>query len=385
MFSRARFSIFLFLATAGTALAHTPSESFSRWSWHDGRLEIVITVDAREASRAVAGASESRLDTALRGYLANSVGPEGGECEAGDALVLPAQSGWMRVRLSWMCSHRPDAIRVDAFFDRLAEHQHFASSADGEGQQLLSTESRSIRLSADPGSADGVSPSYWLAGLAHIRTGYDHLVFLLTLVLMFRRIREVCIAVTGFTAGHALSMLLLSLDVVAVRSTAVESLIGLSICLGAIEYFRGRSSPMFGLGLMLAIVGLIAGSKLFLPVSFGWGGLVGILLVLVAWFGIDESNHDALLHRYAMVVCFGCLHGFGFASGFMALGVPADEILAAVLRFNLGVEAGQLLFVILAACVIRLPFVQRRNVVPEAIAAACFAAGSFWFVARSVL
>lgn len=384
MYARPTITLLLIVAAAGQALAHTPSESYSRALWSDGRLELVVTVSAREASRALAGSNEQRFDIALREYLAETVMPVEGACDAVDSQVLSAQPGWFRVRLRWTCATQPQTIRFDAFFDRLAEHQHYASSEGGLDQQILGAENRHIQLPAENYRAAGVesSPSWFLAGLTHVRTGYDHLAFLLALVLIFRRIPALGIAVTGFTAGHAISMGLLAYDIVAIHSVAVESLIGLSICLAAMETFRSRTSTALNVCVLMVLLALVAAAKLFVPVSIGWFGLVGLILILFAWFGLDAASASTL--RYAMVVCFGCLHGFGFAAGFVALGVPADTILGAVIRFNLGVEAGQLLFVLVAAWLIRRPLIRRRERLQDAAAAVCLAAGAFWFVARSV-
>jgi len=144
---------------------------------------------------------------------------------------------------------------------------------------------------------------YVEAGLEHIKEGYDHLLFVLCLVFIARSLRAVLITVTGFTLGHSLTLGLASLNVFPIRIDIVEVLIPLSIMVLAAEILKGRSSHY---------------------------------QETLAW-----------RHPAAVAAGFGLLHGFGFSSALTELGLPYGQKMVALLSFNLGVELGQVIFVVL--------------------------------------
>ncbi len=144
----------------------------------------------------------------------------------------------------------------------------------------------------------GVARSYTELGIEHIWLGWDHLLFVACLVLIARTGRRILITITGFTLAHSLTLALSTLNLVSLPIPAVEAAIALSIVFVATEIARG--------------------------------------------------NEATLTHRYPVVVAssIGLLHGFGFASVLREVGLPAAELPTALLFFNVGVEIGQLLFVV---------------------------------------
>jgi hydrogenase/urease accessory protein HupE len=186
-----------------------------------------------------------------------------------------------------------------------------------------------------------VATAYLMHGIEHILFGYDHLLFVLALILIVRRGRVLLITVTAFTAAHSITLSLATLGVVHVPGPPVEATIALSILLLACEIIRsdrGQSS---------------------LTAQWPW---------LVAF-------------------SFGLLHGFGFASALTDIGLPQGDIPLALFAFNVGVEIGQLIFiaVVLGAlqCArrIKLPVLVERH----ARTVATYAIGimaAYWFVER---
>ena len=146
-------------------------------------------------------------------------------------------------------------------------------------------------------SFGAVARDYLQLGIEHILEGYDHLLFLVCLLLIAGTGRRVVITITGFTIAHSITLALSALGVVRVPVPPVEAAIALSIVFLAIEIVRG-----------------------------------------------DENS---LTYRYPIAVSssFGLLHGFGFAAVLGETGLPQTEIPAALLFFNIGVEVGQILFV----------------------------------------
>lgn len=145
-----------------------------------------------------------------------------------------------------------------------------------------------------------VGRDYLLEGIRHILEGYDHLLFVLCLMLLAKAPRRVVLTVTGFTLGHSATLAAAALGHVALPPNLVEALIAFSILLLAAEACK--------------------------------------------------DSGDTLTSRYpaSMAAAFGLLHGLGFAGALTDIGLPEGHQLTALLFFNLGVEAGQLLFVAIA-------------------------------------
>ncbi len=152
------------------------------------------------------------------------------------------------------------------------------------------------RHSLATGPPPGVFWRYLVLGVEHILVGADHLLFVLGLVLLVTSTRRLVGAITGFTAGHSVTLAAATLGAVSLPSAPVEACIALSILLLAVELTRA-DQPL-------------------------------------------TARHPALL-----AAGFGLLHGFGFAGVLRDLGLPTDATGLALLAFNVGVELGQLAFV----------------------------------------
>jgi hydrogenase/urease accessory protein HupE len=194
------------------------------------------------------------------------------------------------------------------------------------------------------GAAGGpltVLRTYLVHGTLHILFGYDHLLFVLALILIVRSARVLFFTITAFTLAHSLTLALATLGVVHVPGPPVEAAIALSIVLLAVELVHARR---------------------------GEPGLAARWPWLVAF-------------------AFGLLHGFGFASALLDVGLPQGDIPLALFAFNVGVELGQLAFV---AVVLALAALARRmgpaaRVRERTLRAAPYAIGSlaaFWFFER---
>ena len=171
--------------------------------------------------------------------------------------------------------------------------------------EFRSGETRSVIL--DPGEAEwrvpapetftGVIRDYFALGVEHIFGGIDHLLFLAGLLYIARTLRRILITVTGFTLAHSITLFLVALDVLRVSIPAVETVIALSIVMLATEIARNDRTTL-------------------------------------TW------------RRPVLVACgFGLVHGAGFAAALTETGLPQTEKISALLFFNLGVEAGQLLII----------------------------------------
>ena len=170
----------------------------------------------------------------------------------------------------------------------------------GEAAQALRlTASEPAALIAQQPGTLQVLETYFVLGVEHILAGWDHLLFVIALVLLVGRWKAAIAAATAFTVSHSITLAAASLGFVGLPGRPVEALIALSIVFLAVEVLR------------------------------------------------QHADRETLTRRFPWVVAFlfGLLHGFGFAGALNAIGLPEGEVAAALLAFNIGVEAGQLLIV----------------------------------------
>jgi len=171
--------------------------------------------------------------------------------------------------------------------------------ADGtEITHRLTPAAPSYVIEAEPGRGQ-VAWTYFALGVEHILSGIDHLFFVLALLMVVAGWRKLIGTITAFTVAHSITLALAALGFLHVPGPPVEAVIALSIVFVAAEIIRGRQ---------------------------GNPGLTARLPWIVAF-------------------TFGLLHGFGFAGALNEIGLPQSAIPLALFTFNVGVEAGQLLFV----------------------------------------
>jgi hydrogenase/urease accessory protein HupE len=171
--------------------------------------------------------------------------------------------------------------------------------SDGTEQlgRVLAVEPQFV-LKVSPGPWEVVR-TYTVLGVEHILTGFDHLLFVLGLILIVQGTRRLLVTITAFTIAHSMTLALATLGMVHIPGPPVEAMIALSIVFVAAETVRVR------------------------------------------------TGHESLTSRKPWLVAFtfGLLHGLGFAGALAAVGLPPKSIPLALLFFNIGVEIGQVLFI----------------------------------------
>jgi hydrogenase/urease accessory protein HupE len=203
-----------------------------------------------------------------------------------------------------------------------------------------------------------VAGVYLKLGVEHILLGIDHLLFVLALLILTGSGWKLIKTVTAFTVAHSLTLGLAALGLVHVPPAPVEAVIALSIVFVAAEILRSRRRE---------------------DAESADGKPVRLLASAATRRGLAESA------PWVVAFTFGLLHGFGFAGALSEIGLPQAQIPVALLFFNVGVEAGQLLFVaavlsfIAAVRRIRLPLPRWAQLAPP------YAIGSvamFWVLQR---
>jgi hypothetical protein len=147
----------------------------------------------------------------------------------------------------------------------------------------------------------GVAWDYGVLGVEHILSGFDHLLFILGLVLLVHGRRRLLATITAFTLGHSVTLGLAVLGVVQIPPAPIEALIAVSILLVAVDLARAAQGRALGTG----------------------------------------------RRPWTIAGAFGLLHGLGFAGALAQVGLPASGIPLALVSFNMGIEVGQLGFVAL--------------------------------------
>jgi hydrogenase/urease accessory protein HupE len=295
--------------------------------------------EALAAARAGDAESRQRLLGAIRQKI--SLTAPGNRCEPVHGFMEPPRPDRESVALTvdFACAGRVDSLVIrDDLFDVFGPDHHTLARIEGAGltgEFAFATETRQTRISRAPGG-DGPGPGGFFAlGLHHILTGYDHLLFLVALLLRGGTVLSLLKIVTAFTAAHSVTLALAVLGIVTLPDRLVEAVIAGSIVWVAVE-----------------------NAVLTRPPSWRW--LVGFV--------------------------FGLVHGFGFSSALGPLALPPGRQAWALLAFNLGVEAGQIavIAVVLPGLVWlgRRPW-RQRAVQLASLAVAC--AGLVWLIERVFL
>jgi hypothetical protein len=222
--------------------------------------------------------------------------------QVGPGSGYQVAGAWVETK-SYNSGNRPlngETITVDGLVGIPADVVVRVKLADGmEHSAILRSANNSFTVPEQVTRTE-LAVSYWKMGTIHILEGLDHLLFLVTLLLIVNGIWPLMKTVTAFTIAHSLTLALATLDLVRIPSVPTEAVISLSIVLLAVEVVHKNEGKLTS--------------------SERWPWLVA--------FG------------------FGLVHGLGFAGALSEIGVPQNEVPLALLMFNLGVETGQVMFVL---------------------------------------
>ena len=201
----------------------------------------------------------------------------------------------------YLCQKPADALMIELQYPEdnpaLSTLIVFERLNGEQSQHFSGPETLKINLPTTT-TITSVMGQYIFAGAEHILIGYDHLLFVLCLLVIAGSPRRLLLTITGFTLAHSLTLALASFQILRLPIAFVETLIALSIVILAAEIIKNKCHTL-------------------------------------AW-------------RYpvATATAFGLLHGLGFASVLGEFGLPQQMKLTALVFFNVGIEAGQILFIL---------------------------------------
>lgn len=284
-------------------------------------------------SEAEVSAGGARLaERVLRGI---SVRADGAACSASPRGARLTEQDGVQVEGDFACGRAPSKVAVEFALagDLSHGHRHMATLRVGATPAEAALFRGNALLEATASGATGSAvASLFGMGVLHILTGYDHLVFLLGLVLVGGRKRALLGVVTAFTVAHSITLGMAALDIWAPSPRFVEPAIALSIAYVGVENFFVRDAE----------------------------------------------------RRWRLTFPFGLVHGFGFAGALREVALPRGQVVPALLSFNLGVEAGQLM--VLSVVLPLLLWARRRDwfvgAGVKATSGAIVAAGVSWTVLR---
>ncbi len=299
---------------AGDALAHATKLSSTRMSISGAGITAQVelnAVDLNVATGRQLTAADGKVDPerlseqldAVHDYVAGHVrlGRGGGEQCVPEWTAATPKDDHVVLGLRWNCPDDAELIYRVTLFHEIDPASRHMVSVDGEKKfiGLLSVQAPQMALAESSPSAWQTVQQYIVSGIEHIAIGYDHIAFLLAVIVLGRHLWPLVKVVTAFTIAHSITLTVAVLGIVSLPSALVEALIAASIVYVAAENFFVKD----------------------------------------------------IRHRWWLTFAFGLIHGFGFASVLRDYGLPENAIGLALASFNVGVEIGQLLIVVLAALV----------------------------------
>jgi hypothetical protein len=393
---RAGLALLLLIALAAQATAHTKSTSYSNWRIEGAEVHLSFTVPLIETARLnQAGETQppnERVEAYLAGRLTVSAGGKACPLTA-PVKPLAASVQFRRFELNFKCPSDKDiALHSAVFFDLVPSHVSLAQIQTSDGrliQQLFTKDEQTLATSGkDENMRDAGFLRYVQMGIMHIFTGVDHMSFLLGLVLISRRLRDLVFVVTGFTIGHSATLALAVTGIIRPHAEFIDALVALTIAMiGAENIAVATHRPGI-------VAGGVGGTLLLMAAAsaLGLGGLPSLLLLGAGLFAANYlmlSGHlrDAARLRIVVTVVFGLIHGFGFAADLLELRLPSGQLFSILLGFNLGVEVGQLTLVLVAlglvALLVKARLALPRPIVVDTLSAGLVGLGMYWFISRS--
>ncbi len=316
-------SLFFFSSLTFRAQAHDPGLSSARVTVGNQQIDALLGFAQRDVESILAAGTNSADTDTSKGFAAiqlESVVTNEFSLYWGKQRAIPNRATARRkdaqnIEIS-LRFERPNSgqIRlVSTLFERLPlGHREFLSVQSTSGASLreamLSAKENSLQIDLPAvavSAADSNKSHSFFAflklGVEHIWLGVDHLLFVFGLLLLVKSRWMLLKTVTAFTVAHSITLALATLGYAHLPGPPPNAAIAFSILILGVEIVRSRSG----------------------------------------------ETSITTLHPWIVAFAFGLLHGFGFASGLSALGLPAVDIPLALVMFNVGVEIGQVLFVLL--------------------------------------
>jgi hypothetical protein len=336
----------------------------------------------------------------LGAYVAEHVGASAGDqaCRMTEGpRPVAALVGYRRYEFTFECPGEDDIkVTSSAWFELVESHTNFAQIQTDQGafiEQLITKDQQTLDVSANAASPlqNAGFLDFLKMGMMHIFTGVDHMSFMLGLVLISRRVRDLLFVVTGFTIGHSLTLALAVTGTLRPHPEFIDALVAFTIAMiGAENLGDSTHKPLvvaLGMGgLMFALAGAqYLGAPVILPTLL----LIGAGIFGANYLMLTGHMRDAARVRLVMTLVFGLIHGFGFASDLLEMRLPTGRLAQLLMGFNLGVEVAQVMVVmsavLLAYILVKVRLAVPRPILTDIAASFLVAEGLVWFLSRTIV
>jgi hypothetical protein len=346
LFLRAAVAFVLSSDFAGTGLAHDMARSESRVEVDGREVRVALRLNLLELGKIDTNGdgvvSYDELDAAIdrvytqikQHYIVADPGPP--------AQVTLKRYGVvdghvLNLELPYVFHQEINQLQVSSTLHQIAQpgHQHLISvRLDGELQEGVLDAANPTAVFKSGTSYRKIIASFARLGIEHIFTGYDHLAFLVGLLIVTTTLGSMIKVITSFTVAHSITLALATFDLVILPARLTESLIALSIAYVAAE------------------------------------NLLGIRAI----------------ERYRITFLFGLIHGFGFSNVLREMQLSRSHLALSLFSFNSGVEIGQILFVLVAfPLIIYLTRSRWQQQIKPAVSLTVMGLAVYWFVQRAFL
>ena len=404
-----KFLTFIFFISIFPSNAHYFSESHSKWNIDGVKVEGVFNVFEIEATRTLQlpeiqkylyeenlGESEAFVK-----YLEQRIKVISGNksCEQLKPMqLIESEEGSINVSMKFQCEQK-DAILIinNAFFDIIPSHIHIARVYEEDSiilEKALFYNDQTINLET---KNDKELNSNFLSsifnfikiGIDHILSGYDHLLFIAGLVLLISSIRKLFIVITGFTIGHSITLIFSTLGYTVPNMMLIESLIGFTIFFLGLEYYLQKTKKFKEIFFILStLLILLLVLSLVKTILISYLTMLGVIMFSIGYFGLYVSLKDKNILIYIVTVLFGLIHGYGFGSFLLRTEIENYNLIYGLLGFNIGVELGQIIFVLLLMTILKLMKVLKLDELKlffeKLIFVLIVSLGIFWFISRII-
>ena len=385
--------------------AHYFSESYSNWIISDNKVSATFTILKLEATRVLQIdkfqeiGQEKQLsegEVFLEYFKPRiSVLESSKECLLdNEPSLISGKDEYHTIELSYLCAST-NSIKIinNVLFDIAQSHVHLSriSINDQILEKALFYNDQTIfindlKTKKEKSFVDSLT-NFISTGMNHILTGFDHLIFLMGLIILVNNFKHLLIVITGFTLGHSVTLALVALNIVVPNTLMIEALIGFTILFIAAEYMMKEEKNFIPIiAILLSILTFAAISSLFLQISMTLISFMALILITIGYFGILRNLENKGSFRVIITSLFGVIHGFGFGTFLFNSEFDQTNIISALFGFNLGVEIGQIIFlmifILLNLSLIKLLKSKNHQYLMQALMIIVSSLGFYWFIQR---
>ena len=385
--------------------AHYFSESYSNWIISDNKVSATFTILKLEATRVLQIdkfqeiGQEKQLsegEVFLEYFKPRiSVLESSKECLLdNEPSLINGKDEYHTIELSYLCDST-NSIKIinNVLFDIAQSHVHLSriSINDQILEKALFYNDQTIfindlKTNKEKSFVDSLT-NFISTGMNHILTGFDHLIFLMGLIILVNNFKHLLIVITGFTLGHSITLALVALNIVVPNTLMIEALIGFTILFIAAEYMmKGEKNFIPIIAILLSILTFAAISSLFLQISMTLISFMALILITIGYFGILRNLENKGSFRVIITSLFGVIHGFGFGTFLFNSEFDQTNIISALFGFNLGVEIGQIIFlmifILLNLSLIKLLKSKNHQYLMQTLMIIVSSLGFYWFIQR---